>query len=79
VDLGVITTPNHAASFSDNANAVYVVDSPPLVAPLVASVPPQILAHALANNLGGSMYGMGEEIHRMDGDPQIYESAIIIE
>ena len=79
VDLGVITTPNHAASFSDYASTVYVAQSPPLMAPLVASVPPQILAHALADSLGGSMYGMGEEIHRVDGDPQIYESAIVIE
>lgn len=79
VDLGVITTPGHAASFSGVADSVYAAGGPAATAPLVDSVPAQILAFGLAENLGGSMYGMGETVHRIDGDPQIYESAIVVE
>ena len=79
VDLGVITTPRHAGSFSGVADSVYAVDGPAATAPLVGSVPAQILSFGLAGSLGGSMYGMGESVHRTDGDPQIYESAIVVE
>lgn len=79
VDLGVITTPGHARSFSGVADSVYATGGPAATAPLVDSVPAQILAFGLAENLGGSMYGMGETVHRIDGDPQIYESAIVVE
>ena len=79
VDLGVVTTPRHAGTFLSRAQSVYVVDGPAVMAPLVNSIPAQILAYGLADSLGGSMYGMGEVVHREDGDPQIYESAIVIE
>ena len=79
VDLGVVTTAGHAGSFSPVADSVYATSGPAATAPLVASVPAQILAFGLAGNLGGSMYGMGETVHRTDGDPQIYESAIVVE
>ena len=79
VDLGVITTPGHAESFSGVADSVYAVEGPAATAPLVDSVPAQILSFGLAGSLGGSMYGMGETVHRTDGDPQIYESAIVVE
>ena len=79
VDLGVVTTPRHVASFSPLADSVYATDGPAATAPLVDSVPAQILSFGLAGNLGGSMYGMGETVHREDGDPQIYESAIVVE
>ena len=79
VDLGVVTTPAHAGSFAGLADSVYATDGPAATAPLVASVPAQILALGLAASLGGSMYGMGEAVHLQDGDPQIYESAIVVE
>ena len=79
VDLGVVTTPRHAGAFSGRAQSVYALDSPAGMEPLVYAMPAQILAHGLASNLGGSMYGMGEIVHREDGDPQIYDSAIVIE
>lgn len=79
VDLGVVTTSDHAESFSGLADSVYVTDGPAVTAPLVDSVPAQILAFGLADSLGGSMYGMGEVVHCEDGDPQIYESAIVVE
>lgn len=79
VDLGVVTTPGHAGSFSGLADSVYATDGPAATAPLVDSVPAQILSFGLAGSLGGSMYGMGETVHREDGDPQIYESAIVVE
>ena len=79
VDLGVVTTPRHAGSFSSRAESVYALDGPAVMAPLVNSIPAQILAYGLAISLGGSMYGMGEVVHREDGDPQIYESVIVIE
>ena len=79
VDLGVVTTPRHAGSFSGVADTVYALDGPAVMAPLVDSIPAQILAHGLASMLGGSMYGMAEIVHREDGDPQIYDSAIVIE
>lgn len=79
VDLGVVTTPRHAGSFSSDAESVYALDGPAVMAPLINSIPAQILGYGLASSLGGSMYGMGEVVHREDGDQQIYESAIVIE
>lgn len=48
-----------------------------LLSPLLYSLPSQVYCCELARQIGGSFYGNADEVHRTEGDPLIYESAII--
>ncbi|MDQ3675150.1 MAG: SIS domain-containing protein [Gemmatimonadota bacterium] len=77
--VGVVTDESSAYRFSDAADVVYALpETHPDLVPLVYSVPGQILSVLVARLVGGSLYGMAERIHREDGDPQIYESEIVV-
>jgi glucosamine--fructose-6-phosphate aminotransferase (isomerizing) len=78
VHLSVVAETSDVERFVRPADLVYPIpSSPPSLTPLLASVPGQLLSLAAARRLGGSLYGMAEQVHREDGDPQIYESEII--
>jgi glucosamine--fructose-6-phosphate aminotransferase (isomerizing) len=71
VGLAVVTTEGTGDRFR-GAGTVYELPRTALsVAPIVYAVVGQILG------VGGSLYGMAERVHREDGDPQIYESALV--
>jgi glucosamine--fructose-6-phosphate aminotransferase (isomerizing) len=79
VHLSVVTGVEDADRYADVADVTYpIATSPPSLVPLVYSVPGQLLSLAVARTLGGSLYGMAEQVHREDGDPQIYESEIAL-
>jgi len=48
-----------------------------LLTPLLYSLPAQVLSYEIARRLGGSFYAFADETHRRDGDPLIYESAMV--
>lgn len=77
VHLSIVTGEEETAAYASIADIVYPVpQSPALLAPLLYSIPGQLLSVATARLVGGSLYGMAEQIHKEDGDPQIYESEI---
>ena len=77
VHLSVVTDAAGAPAYRDLADVIYEIpDCPASLAPLLYSIPGQLLSVALARRVGGSLYGMAERVHREDGDPQIYESEI---
>jgi glucosamine--fructose-6-phosphate aminotransferase (isomerizing) len=77
VHLSVVTDVGHAGSYENDADLIYRLPAcPPSLVPLLYSIPGQLLSVASARTVGGSLYGMAEQVHRDDGDPQIYESAI---
>lgn len=79
VHLAVIVPTSTADRFMSIADIVYQLPPmAPSISPIVSAVPGQVLAVVLAERLGGSLYGMGERVHAEDGDPQIYESAIVL-
>jgi glucosamine 6-phosphate synthetase-like amidotransferase/phosphosugar isomerase protein len=77
VHLAVVTDGADADWYDDLADIVYRLPAcSPSLMPLLYAVPGQLLALASAKGVGGSFYGMAEQVHREDGDPQIYESEI---
>lgn len=79
VHLSVVTDGEGVAGFSEAADLVYELPTcPPSLVPLLYAVPGQLVSVATARRVGGSLYGMAEAIHREDGDPQIYESVIVV-
>lgn len=77
--LAVVTDGDAVEMFTSSADLVYALPSMPAsLAPLLYAVPGQILSVLGARRLGGSLYGMAEQVHREDGDPQIYESDIVV-
>lgn len=77
--LGVVTDHACVSEFKEFANVVYEMPSMSVaVAPLVYSIPGQLLSIHAARRLGGSLYGMSEPVHARDGDPQIYESEVVV-
>jgi glucosamine--fructose-6-phosphate aminotransferase (isomerizing) len=78
VHLAVVTDGLEAESYDKTADVVYgLPQCPPALMPFLYAIPGQLLALAVARRLGGSLYGMAEQVHREDGDPQIYESEIV--
>jgi glutamine---fructose-6-phosphate transaminase (isomerizing) len=78
VHLAIVVETPEVERFAGPADLVYPIPpGPPSLAPLLASVPGQLLSLAAARRVGGSLYGMAEQVHREDGDPQIYESEMI--
>jgi glucosamine--fructose-6-phosphate aminotransferase (isomerizing) len=79
VRLGVVDPADRPVPTSDPRSVHYGVPAcDPLVAPLLYSLPGQVVSHLLAVRLGGSMYGMADPVKRADGDPQIYDSQIVV-
>jgi glutamine---fructose-6-phosphate transaminase (isomerizing) len=79
VHLSVVSDGEGAAAFADVSDLAYELPAcPPSLVPLLYAVPGQLMSVASARRVGGSLYGMAETIHREDGDPQIYESAIVV-
>ncbi len=77
VNLAVVSDGDEAATFTDTADLVYDLPAcDPVLVPMLYAVPGQLLSLATARRVGGSLYGMAEQVHREDGDPQIYESVI---
>jgi len=77
VHLSVVCDRLEAESYGSIADVVYPVPTcPAFLAPLAYSIPGQLMSLATARRVGGSLYGMAEQVHREDGDPQIYESEI---
>jgi glucosamine--fructose-6-phosphate aminotransferase (isomerizing) len=77
--VAVVTNEASEARFADVADLVYALPEMSYdLVPLVYSVPGQVLSVAVARSVGGSLYGMAETVHREDGDPQIYESEILV-
>jgi glucosamine--fructose-6-phosphate aminotransferase (isomerizing) len=74
----VVTTDAAADRFDGVTEVMRVPDCQLELAPLVFCVPAQLLAAELMRSLGGSFYGMAEHVHAVDGDPQIYESAVVV-
>jgi glucosamine--fructose-6-phosphate aminotransferase (isomerizing) len=48
-----------------------------LLTPLLYSLPAQVFSYEIAKRVGGSFYAFADETHRRDGDPLIYESAMV--
>jgi glucosamine--fructose-6-phosphate aminotransferase (isomerizing) len=78
VHLSIVTDGDEADRYEGVADIVYRLPAcPPALAPFLYVIPGQLLALATARTLGGSLYGMAEQVHREDGDPQIYDSEIV--
>jgi glucosamine 6-phosphate synthetase-like amidotransferase/phosphosugar isomerase protein len=79
VHLSVVTDGAESDSYEDVADVIYALpDCPASLVPLLYSIPGQLMSLATARRVGGSLYGMAEQVHREDGDPQIYESEIAV-
>ena len=77
--VAIVTAEQSAPFFSAFADLTYALpEIPPDLVPLVYAIPGQLLSLQVARSVGGSLYGMAERIHREDGDPQIYESEILV-
>lgn len=77
VHLSVVTSEADAERYATVADLVYPIPAcPDALMPLLYSIPGQLLSVATARRVGGSLYGMAERVHKVDGDPQIYESEI---
>lgn len=48
-----------------------------LLTPLLYALPAEVLSYEIAKRIGGSFYAFADETHRRDGDPLIYESAMV--
>lgn len=77
VHLSVVTDGAETGSYQDVADVIYALPAcPASLVPLLYAVPGQLMSLATARRVGGSLYGMAEQVHREDGDPQIYDSEI---
>jgi glucosamine 6-phosphate synthetase-like amidotransferase/phosphosugar isomerase protein len=77
VHLTIVADGSEAEAYGALADIVYPMPAcPPSLVPLLYALPGQSMSIATARRVGGSLYGMAERVHKEDGDPQIYESAI---
>jgi len=77
VHLAVVAETSTQPSFASSADIIYPMPAAPSdVAPVIYALPSQILGYLLGKRLGGSFYHVGEPLHALIGDAQIYESAI---
>lgn len=78
VHLTVVTSTPAAGAYEAFADEIVALpDTPASLVPLVYAIPGQLLSVTAARHLGGSLYGMAEQVHREDGDPHIYESEVV--
>ncbi|HSS67393.1 MAG TPA: SIS domain-containing protein, partial [Nocardioidaceae bacterium] len=79
VDLAAICDAGSADALDGVCDHVYATATTPTsLTPFVQAVPGQILSVQAARRTEGSLYGVDHPTRAADGEPQIYESAVVL-